>query len=226
MAKTTKTPRVTPAQWAAKHRAASPPAGDEGTPSSGDEMTSAFFPSTASYSTRLDPSQRECVEAAAKLKKWSPAKLIREAAVSRAAHILNASSGTNRARLRDLARVVVRQLFDPTYKLSFFSPPERDQPFKEEQYSYLNPTTRDDFLGGDVCGAAVQRPSDPDLAQIKEALRTCASEFIELALEEWHSYETSQPMAAYEPQIDVGQLLGDHDSQRTGEGAASGETDA
>jgi uncharacterized protein (DUF1778 family) len=51
---------------------------------------------TATYSTRFDAHQRELIDEAVRLTRSSPAQLIRDASVRRAADVVNASGGTRR----------------------------------------------------------------------------------------------------------------------------------
>lgn len=64
------------------------------------------------FSTRLTDKQKEWVEKAAEIKNWTPANLIRVAAIEKAAHILNISTRT-RFNFRGLASKIAKQLVSP-----------------------------------------------------------------------------------------------------------------
>lgn len=163
---------------------------------------------SVSYSTRFDPEQREVVEAAAKKMNWKPAKLIREASVGRAVDILNACEPADRRRLRELVGVVLCQILDPKYSVRWYYRDDPDQDGVTRIYSYRNPHHDDqEFSQEDwAMGMTPTRPSESDIMQIREALRTCGTEFLRMLLDEWHSFEPSG--ACYKPKVDPGRLLG------------------
>ena len=156
--------------------------------------------STSTYSTRFDALQRELIEQAAELKQWSPAKLIRDSAISRAADIVNAS-GDSASWLRHLARLVAKQLVKPT--LVFTDP--IDAGVVEVDEIDL------DKLMNDWCAYATNadfvlanRPSPADQDQIQTALQTCGESFIQMILEAWRALETGGDV--YKPKVVLGDL--------------------
>ena len=172
-------------------------------------------PSTLTYSTRFDARQRELIDQAAKLKQWSPAKLIREAAISRAADIVNAS-GNSSPTLQHLARLVAKQLVKPT--LVFTDPidavgvevDEVDLAKLMDDWSAY--ATNADFV-------LANRPSPDDLSQIQTALRTCGESFIQMILEAWQALETGSDV--YKPKVILGDLS---DETEAPEEASPGDT--
>lgn len=139
-------------------------------------------PETASYSTRFDPVQRDLVEKAAEIKQWSPASLIREAAVTRAAGIVN-SSGASADPLRNLARIVAQQVLVPD-----------PDPFDSEwEQSQKDPTWE----------PRIGRPHDADLEQVRTALETSGLSFVEMILEAWSSRRAS----SYVPTVKASEVL-------------------
>jgi hypothetical protein len=168
---------------------------------------------STSFSTRFDAEQRELVEAAAKKLNWKPAKLIREASVARAVDIVNASDSADRRRLRELVEVVLRQLIDPTCSVGWFYPEDPDQPVAMRTYSYRNQPANDERFQADnphdrwsISYCSVERPLEVDLMQVREAFRTCGTEFVRMLLDDWRSFETGG--RGYKPKLDPGRLLG------------------
>ncbi len=156
--------------------------------------------STSTYSTRFDARQRELIEQAAEIKKWSPAKLIRESAISRAADIVNAS-GDSASWLRHLARLVAKQLVKPTL---VFTDPVDAGVVEVEEIDL-------DKLMSDRCAYATNadfvlanRPSPDDQDQIQTALQTCGESFIQMILEAWQALETGGDV--YKPKVILGDL--------------------
>jgi uncharacterized protein (DUF1778 family) len=172
------------------------PANQGGTRAKSEGSESA---STASYSTRFDQRQRDLIEAAAKEKQWSPAQLIREAAVSRAADILNAS-GTQSFALRKLAKIVSEQLLAPGFE-------RRNASGKWETVKYSPPSEdqHPDFEGDAL-------PYEDDLPQIRQALKTCGMTFGRLILEAMDGVDSSG--LRYSPAVDPSELLGGHSETR------------
>lgn len=147
---------------------------------------------TVSYSTRFNKPQREVIEAAAREKNWSPAKLIRVAAVSSASDIMNAS-GQAGFNLQKIAAVVVKQLLHPSIVLC---DPAGD-PVGHESI----------FEDGDGSILA-DRPSPAELSQISEALETSATTFIGMVLEHWRAIESESGSDVYKPKYRAAELLG------------------
>ena len=156
--------------------------------------------STSTYSTRFDARQRELIEQAAELKQWSPAKLIREAAISRAADIVNAS-GSSSPTLRHLARLVAKQLDSPTVVYTTWSGEigvevpriDLDAPVDDPRLADFNAKF-----------AVANRPSPDDQDQIQTALQTCGESFIQMILEAWQALETGGNV--YKPKVVLGDL--------------------
>ena len=68
---------------------------------------------TTTFSTRLTAGEKELIERAAKIRKWTPSKLMRMASVERAANIVNIHESRLRRELEDLAVDIARQLWAP-----------------------------------------------------------------------------------------------------------------
>ena len=111
----------------------------------------------------------------------------------------------------------VSQLFDPSYEVECrpFEDLADWDPLAElrrKRFSYLKPHFSDrEFIYDQfqtpryVLGAVrIGRPPDSDLQKIKDALRTCRTEFVEMVLEEWARDETRE----YEPEVDATRLFG------------------
>lgn len=159
---------------------------------------------TVNFSTRLSTTQAELVEQAAEIKQWSPARLLREAAVTRAWNIVNARP--SEALLRDLAGVISRQILDPRAKYSWFRDPDDHG---EAELSFLSPDYVRPLDDEDLVQYGpprVRRPSDPELRQIRTALETCATEFVRMVLDEWDRIESQE--GEYEPEVPGDPLLG------------------
>lgn len=65
---------------------------------------------TTSFSIRLTERQRELLARAAELRGWTMTNLIKQAAIDRAAHIIN-TSDVNRVDFKDIAREIATQVF-------------------------------------------------------------------------------------------------------------------
>lgn len=156
--------------------------------------------STLTYSTRFDDRQRELIDQAAKLKQWSPAKLIREAAISRAADIVNAS-GSSSPTLRHLARLVAKQLVKPTC-IVINEPDGTTSEVPEIDLDLLRDHPGEYWSQAMIVRA--NRPSQEDQDQIQAALLTCGESFIQMILEAWQALDTGGDV--YKPKVVLGDL--------------------
>lgn len=184
--------------------------------SSGQNRPEAEAANT-SYSTRFDPKQRALIEQAAEILGCSPAKLIRESAVMRAAHVVNAG-GPSGTALRELAWVVVRQLQNPTIRQTWLIDGDPENPTTLET-SYQELVTSE---GQRELDETVQeyvehgfhhdktlpgRPDKKELEQIRRALETSGTEFVRMLVEAWGT--GGRGKAEYRPQVDVDEFLND-----------------
>jgi hypothetical protein len=176
--------------------------------------TAADDAATTTYSTRFDSRQRELIESAAKQLNWSPARLIRDAAVRRAADIANAS-GSADVKLRELAGLLLNQLLNP--KVEIVSLSDGPVGFEEEtqivskcdaddRMRNRDPLPPDEREGyGQVVRVMPIRPHDSELGQIRRALATAGTHFSDLLLQLWDSRQAA--VAEYVPRVLPGELL-------------------
>ena len=174
---------------------------------------------STSYSTRFDPRHRELIEEAAKLLNVTPAKLIRESAVARAAHVVNAA-GNARYHLRQIAVAVADQILNPSVeydevkygelsdnpssqcvRLDYYDSGRMADRIAEEEAARQAP-----FEGLTVTSIRPVRPHGAVLDQIKSALETSGTEFLKLLLDEWNARQSSS--TKYEPRVKPESLIG------------------
>ena len=79
--------------------------------------------STVTFSIRLTSSERELLANAAKFKGWTTTSLIKQAAIERAAHIVNLATPRS-FEFESLARRLARHLCDPDIKVTHHDFPE------------------------------------------------------------------------------------------------------
>ncbi|NOX60183.1 MAG: hypothetical protein GXP29_15170 [Planctomycetes bacterium] len=175
---------------------------------------------SSSYSTRFEPQQRELVEEAAGSLNISPAKLIREAAVRRAADVLNADSGS-RGRLRVLARAVVCQIMNPSvkYQRSLKGSIPEMRATETVEKSYLQPQMIDEeppddwYSSSDVNESTIQavRPDDKSIGEIESAFASCPTEFSAMILEALSTWWRGE---SYTPKVQMETLLNSEETDK------------
>ena len=169
---------------------------------------------TASVSTRFSSKERDIIERAANLRNWSPAKLIHEATIRRAADIINASEGQELA-LALLAREVVRQIVNPDLEIEWknhdFCPEESDPDFHWGDGRQWTIYQGEDCFKGRVDGGDIEIFGFKGNAlkvetreQIKAALDTCPTEFADMILN--HLQNEFLGDEGYRPVINVKEL--------------------
>lgn len=142
---------------------------------------------TASYATRLTPEQRAVIDRAAGEVGWSPAKFIREAAVSRAVDVVNAS-GASRPALRILAATALQQMMGLMLDAQRVAELKRQGALEMiEDHEPMRPAT------------------SAELHQIKEAMATSGTEFLRMMLEQWDSVMSGA--TSYAPKVSAANLL-------------------
>lgn len=162
-------------------------------------------PKSESYSTRFDAKQRELIEQAAAIAGCSPAKLIREATVRRAADIVNSEEGV---QLRALATSFLAPVLKPTVVLECYSGHGEIEENTWEYTTHHQWSADDVKLGdevSDVLGGKVEVPDYRVRAQIKTAMKACGSRFVEILLEQWAAIERGG--TEYKPKVNADELL-------------------
>jgi hypothetical protein len=165
-------------------------------------------------STRFTSKQKAAIEQAAAIVNCTPAKLVREASLRRAADVINAS-GNARNPLRELAKRTLHYVVNPRVEIRWISEIE-GQPDEIEFMTVRHWESLDvDELQADYqhhqsrgyTGPRVihQRPDAAEVRQIQTAIRSCPSEFVALMLEQWDDVESGGQQ--YKPQVDVDELL-------------------
>ncbi len=181
---------------------------------------------TTSFSTRFTQPQRKVVEDAAKILGCSAAKLIREAAVVKAADVVNAH-GLPSDRMRRLAELLVAQVRQPRIREAWQRGAGDDieevtiefdlEDMKEDQRNsgYFNPdsvSTQRAALESEHFQRAraepVALPND-DLNDIEIALKQMGSEFIRILLQQWN--KPSRRTGDFDARVNTEQLLRDLD---------------
>lgn len=148
---------------------------------------------TIAYSTRFDDKQRALIEDAARVLNWAPAKLIREAAVRRAADIVN-GSGDAELVLRTLASRVLDHLLDP----------EKEAASREEGGRKMRRLLADGDI--DERDTWIETGSAQDVhGQIKKAMRESGTRFLECLLQEWE--KRTRGTVAFKPTVSADELL-------------------
>ncbi len=170
---------------------------------------------TTSYSTRFNPAQREVIEAGAKMLGWSPARLIREAAVTRAVHLVN-GGGVSGLRLRELAKWIRNQVRDPSVEFvrerfnEYTQEPEREtvRLSCEQLRKQRSEETPSGIAENSVEERSINmiRAGKEEANQIKEALETGGTELVRLLLEEWEACDVDD--GVYEARVRPESVLG------------------
>ena len=180
--------------------------------------------SGTSYSTRLEPRQRELIDKAAAIAGCSAAKFIRDAAVTRAAHVVNAD-GSASAPLRHLAAVVGRQLVDPSLaEIWRINHPEADNETRiEYSFSELGTSNgrrerhyQSEYLSHEGYSLGRTEPvalSKNDLNQLRTALETSGMEFVRMLLEALAT--RAHHSLDYRPVVNVSELLSGGDEKQS-----------
>jgi uncharacterized protein (DUF1778 family) len=157
-------------------------------------------PETTTISTRLTTQHRELIEKAAGIANVSPAKFIRQAAVDRAADVINAD-GDSVAALRRLAQLVVEQLQNPVLVEYWDSgaPDDMDSTVEHVEFHWQDLQGKEGFDSRRAEHMALEhhghrymysmpKPlSDVDREQLHMAMRTAGSAVVQLILEQWQS---------------------------------------
>lgn len=164
------------------------------------------------YSTRVTPEQRQVIDDAASLSNCTSAKFIREAAVSRAVHVVNAH-GPAKIALRRLASIAAKQLVNPSVELDIRHHHRGEESDEKLIIDYREAFRRDDEdpMSGTVMKATPLRPHQSDLGDIRNALETCGTEFVRLILEQWMLAESETHR--YQPARRVDDLLAGGDGE-------------
>lgn len=132
-------------------------------------------------STRVDRRQREVIERAAKAVDCSPGKFVRDAAVQRAADVLNASGGAE-AQLRELARRLVGHCFH----FRIVQKGEKGKACLESGlYEPWQPDVETRAADERLDADWLTRQNTDAVAAIRRALETAPTEFVRFFLEEW-----------------------------------------
>lgn len=176
-------------------------------------------PETSTLSTRFNARQREAVERAASIANCTPAKLIRESAVTRAAEILNTrgSAGTS---LRALAAKALQPMINPVVEVEFFGGhPDHGETRKYSIAEWDRIRSCDEGLeirefmgrrGYEDYRVRPVRPEMHEIREIKTALGSCPSEFATYMLEQWEAVESGGQR--YTPQVSAAELLSGEDA--------------
>jgi uncharacterized protein (DUF1778 family) len=154
---------------------------------------------TVTVGTRLEPKQKELVDEAARLSDCTPAKFIRDAALQRAVAVVN-SSGPSEIRLRQLAGMLVKHIY------------------AIEAYAVRDD---EDFILGCVVQSPLYGKKTPDgpqdapifvyeviqelAGEIKEATRTCGSEFARFFKEAM--FAENRGRVTYKPELNPDDYL-------------------
>ena len=132
---------------------------------SGDPVDAGSFP----ISTRLSEAQKQWVEEAAKLKGWTPANFIRQAAVEKAVHLLNISR-RNKFDFDSTAAMVAKQLCEPEILVEDEN--GREQIADDEFHDHMQPMS-----------VSTERISTKTLHALNEAVRLGGAEFMATVLD-------------------------------------------
>lgn len=137
------------------------------------------------FSTRLTPEQERLVVRAAELRGWSVARLIRFAAIEKAAHIVNTSEATS-FDFRRMAFRVARQLTNPEVSITV----SRDSPPSDPTEPQVTTMTSAEFNESDIVGPDVgvahdaERLQRADLEGLATAVSFGGTEFLRCVLDE------------------------------------------
>lgn len=153
---------------------------------------------SGSYSTRFEPTHQELVEQACRILNWTPARFIRDAAVRRAAEVIN-SAGPSRYSLAALAAEMVKHLKGNNgVSISRWI---------EDEKVYRHADVFDTFTDPEVGQEGFVEAAPLDLkvrGSIKAGMKACPSEFVRLLLEQWEL--SDQGADSFTPKVDLSQL--------------------
>lgn len=162
-------------------------------------------PSTSTTLTaRFTTEERELVERAAELRKWSAGQLVRDAAVRRAADIIN-SSQRNRTRLERLAAHFRTRLLNPALESEYADMSAQAQrlraeiEFAEKSGDGDYDPSYDEYANANALTTRVTPLHQDDLDQLLTALRTCPTEFAVILAEQLSLKEEAASSDVYEP---------------------------
>ncbi|MBK5297216.1 MAG: hypothetical protein JJE40_08665 [Vicinamibacteria bacterium] len=137
------------------------------------------------FSTRLTPPEQDLVVRAAKARGWSVARLIRIAAIEKAAHIVNTSEATS----FDFRRMAVRvacQLTNPEASITV----TREYPPSDPTEPQVRTMSWAEFYESDIvdptvgCVHEVERLHRTDIEDVSKAVNFGGTEFLRSVLEE------------------------------------------
>jgi len=178
---------------------------------------------SSTLSTRFEPKQRELIEAAARLMGWSPAKLLRDAAVQRAADIVN-SAGSMEHRLYSLAGQLLKQLFNPEVEYSVLD--EELKRLDRRTVAFNSDGIRDreqpDDVTTDVYDIHPLRPHNGDLRQMRAAFESSGTRLVEMLLQRWDLMNGQDN--EYKPKVSVKELLGGESKSQSSEKGGKSES--
>lgn len=158
---------------------------------------------TTTLTARFSTEERELVERAAELRKWSAAQLLRDAAVRRATDIIN-SSQRNRTRLERLAATFRTRLLNPTLESEYADMSAEAQILRaqielaEKSGDDYDPSY-DEYANANSLKTRVTPLHQDYLDQLLTALRTCPTEFAVILAEQLSLKEVAADSDVYEP---------------------------
>lgn len=135
---------------------------------------------TTTFSTRLDPEQKQRIEQAAELRGWSPSHLIRLAALEKAAHIINTSTA-RKFDFRGLTEAVGNQLVKPRIWIEAWSEDDPDEASTQIEEPGF-PLNGEEFS---ICRLFPHREkfSSDQVLKLKQAARLGGTEFLRGVIE-------------------------------------------
>lgn len=139
--------------------------------------------STVTFSVRLTSSERALLADAAKFKGWTTTNLIKQAAIERAAHIINMATPRN-FEFESLARLLAHHLSDPEIMISSEDDPEGAGERLKDFLEHVAQRLR-------VRGFRTLCESAVPLSKLREAARLGGVEFVARVLDEWDRLSAS-----------------------------------
>lgn len=137
--------------------------------------------STVTFSIRLTASERSLLADAAKFKGWTTTYLIKQAAVERAAHIINIATPRN-FEFELLARRLAKHLCDPEIDVVSH---HTDEPHTEKLEQFLKlESDRIRQEQGETVSFWHSCPSIVPLSKLRDATRLGGAEFVARVLDE------------------------------------------
>jgi len=172
-------------------------------------------PETTNYSTRFDESQRDLIEQAARIKQWSTAQLIREAAIRGAADVINAAPPSQEA-LHKVAKEVAEHFFNPKGTGILVHEPEVAMEFEIEDRDFIFSVEKPrDFMSHELdyidhLTLSSKQLKQQTIDQLVDALQSTSTEFAQILLYEIEQYHIRKRLEGkgFIPKVDVGDLLG------------------